>query len=98
MVEVTWTPQALDDLDSIAEFISEDSPCYAGLFVINVFDVVNRLYEFPESGRVVPETNTPQIREIIMGNYRIVYRINLKKIEILTVIHGAKLLDSRILN
>jgi len=93
MAEVRWTRQASEDLDSIAEFIAKDSPQYARLFVIDVFQAVERLSEFPQSGRVVPELNDPIVREIILGNYRLVYRFKAKLIALLTVYHGARLLD-----
>ncbi|HTC20827.1 MAG TPA: type II toxin-antitoxin system RelE/ParE family toxin [bacterium] len=54
MVEIRWTPQAVDDLESIADFIAKDSPYYARLFVINVLGVVERLPKFPKSGHIVP--------------------------------------------
>ena len=57
MAQVRWTPQAADDLDSIAEFISQDSPQYSSLFVIDVLYAVERLNQFPKSGRIVPEMN-----------------------------------------
>ncbi|MEK7234459.1 MAG: type II toxin-antitoxin system RelE/ParE family toxin [Elusimicrobiota bacterium] len=93
MAEVRWTLQATDDLDSIAQFISKDSPQYARLFVSDVFQAVERLSEFPKSGRIVPELNDPVVREVILGNYRLVYRFKAKLIELLTIYHGARLLD-----
>lgn len=57
MVDLRWTPQASADLDSIVEFISKDSPQYARLFVIDIFQTVERIAEFQKSGRVVPEVN-----------------------------------------
>jgi len=93
MAEVRWTPQAADDLEAIADFIAEDSPHYASLFVVDVLDAVQRLEVFPKSGRIVPEANDPIIREIILGNYRIIYRVKPEIVEILTVYHGARLLD-----
>ncbi|MDX6770239.1 MAG: type II toxin-antitoxin system RelE/ParE family toxin [Elusimicrobiota bacterium] len=93
MVEVRWTLQASEDLDSIAQFIAKDSLQYARLFVADVLQAVERLSEFPKSGRVVPELNDPVVREIILGNYRLVYRVKTKFVEMLTVYHGARLLD-----
>jgi toxin ParE1/3/4 len=93
MVEIRWTPQAIDDLESIADFIAKDSPYYARLFAIDSLGAVDRLAKFPKSGRVVPEMGNPFIREIILGNYRIVYRLRGGLAEILTVYHGAKLLN-----
>ncbi len=91
MAEIRWTPQASDDLEAIAEFISLDSPHYASLFVVDVLDAVERLEIFPDSGRVVPELNEHSVREIILGNYRIVYRIQYTTVEILTIYHSARL-------
>ena len=93
MVEVRWTLQAADDLESITDFISQDSPHYARLFVIDVLEAVERLSNFPKLGRIVPEMDDPVIREIILGNYRIIYRAKGDSPEILTVYHGSRLLD-----
>jgi plasmid stabilization system protein ParE len=93
MAEVRWTPQAVDNLESIADFIAKDSSHYARLFIMDILVSVDRLYHFPKSGRVVPELKNPAIREIILGNYRIVYRLKSQTVEILTVYHGAKLLQ-----
>jgi toxin ParE1/3/4 len=93
MAEVSWTPQAFNDLESIANFISKDSPYYSRLFVIDVLEAIDRIPKFPKSGRIVPELKNPVIREIILGNYRIVYRLRGSLAEILTVYHGAKLLN-----
>ena len=93
MAQVRWTPQAADDFEAIAEFISIDSPPYAQLFALNVFKAIERLNSFPRSGRVVPELGNAAIREIILGNYRIVYRLRKDLVEILTVYHGARLLN-----
>ena len=93
MVKVRWTPQASDDLDAIAEFIGQDSEHYASLFVMDALQAVERLAHLPRIGRVVPEINDTAIREIILGNYRIIYRLHTELAEILTVYHGARLLD-----
>ena len=93
MAEVRWTSQAADDLEAITDFIAADSPHYASLFAIDVLNAVERLQCFPSSGRLVPEVQTPDIRELVLGNYRIVYRIRDEIVEILTVWHGSRLLD-----
>ena len=92
MAEIRWTLQALDDVEAIAIFIARDSTRYAQLFANKVFDAVKRIEIFPESGRVVPEINQQNIREILLGNYRIIYRIKSDLAEILTVYHSARLL------
>ena len=93
MAEVRWTPQAVGDLEAITDFIAQYSPHFASLFVLDVFAAVERLENFPQSGRVVPEKNDPQIREILLGKYRIIYRLRKDVAELLTLHHGAKLLD-----
>ena len=93
MAQIKWTPQSLDDIDAIANFIARDSDYYARMFAIKIFDSVERLKSFPESGRIVPELNRKEIREVIFGSYRIIYRIRDKLVEILTVYHSARLLD-----
>jgi len=93
MAEVRWTPQAADDLEAIADFIAADSPQYARLFTMDVLAAVERLADFPNSGRVVPELKDSSIREILFGSYRIVYRVKCDQVEVLTVYHGARLLD-----
>ena len=95
MAQVRWTPQASDDLDAIAEFIAADSPHFAALFVIGVLESVERLVDFPQYGRVVPEIGDAAVREIILGNYRLIYRLRGGTAEILTVYHGARLLDPK---
>jgi toxin ParE1/3/4 len=81
------------DLEAIADFIATDSPHYSSLFAIDVLASVERLQTLPRLGRVVPELHSPDVREIILGNYRIVCRIREDVVEILTVWHGARLFD-----
>jgi len=98
VAHVRWTTLAVEDLEAIANFIATDSAHYASLFVIDILAAVERLESFPLSGRIVPEINDPAIREILLGSYRIVYRVKEDLVEILTVYHGARLLDPQRLN
>ncbi|MEW6097481.1 MAG: type II toxin-antitoxin system RelE/ParE family toxin [bacterium] len=93
MAKIKWTPQSLNDVDAIASFIARDSNYYAHMFIAEVFETVEQLNLFPKSGRIVPELNRREIRELILGNYRIIYRIKEELVEILTVYHSARLLD-----
>ncbi len=93
MARIIWSPNASDDLESICEFIAIDSEYYARLFAKQVIKAIERLIVFPESGRIVPEYNLRNIREIIYQNYRIVYRVKSETVEIVTIVHGARLLD-----
>ncbi len=63
------------------------------MFAKKVFDSVDRIELFPESGRVVPEINCKNNREIMLGNYRIIYRIKTNVTEIITVYHSSRLLN-----
>ncbi|MEX0692727.1 MAG: type II toxin-antitoxin system RelE/ParE family toxin [Gemmatimonadales bacterium] len=90
MTRVHWTPQASNDLDAIYEFVSRDSPRYAAVLVARLIIAADRLEQFIESGRVVPEVANPTIRELIRGAYRIVYRVREGHAEILTVHHAAR--------
>jgi toxin ParE1/3/4 len=98
MARIRWTPQSVDDLEAITEYIAVDSPAYATLFVLDIVSAIDRLQSFPGMGRVVPETNDESIREIIFRNYRIVYRLKSDLTEILTIYHGSRLLDPSALN
>jgi toxin ParE1/3/4 len=65
MVKVIWTEIAIDDLRSIHDYISKDSILYADRFVDKIINRVSQLENFPKSGRVVPEFDSPLIRELI---------------------------------
>jgi len=78
MVKVIWTQRALNDLKDIAEFISKDSFHYARLVLIKIVETDLLIAANPKIGRIVPELNNKNIREIIKGNYRVIYR-NSKK-------------------
>ena len=75
MAKVIWSPSSLDDIDSIAEYISKDSVYHASLFIDRLFEATDRLKEQPLSGRIIPEIGNSSCREIIYGSYRIMYRI-----------------------
>ena len=91
MAQVAFTEQALSDIDDIARYISHDSVHYASLQVQKFLTKIEILQELPLTGRVVPETNLKSIRELIEGNYRIIYRIiNKNTIHILTVYHSRR--------
>jgi len=90
MNRVVWTAPAVSDLESIREYIARDSEVYADAVLSEIFDAVDQLIAYAESGRVVPELNEKQTRELIVGNYRVMYDIQADTIRILTVLHGAR--------
>ena len=92
-VKIVWSEEVLKDIEEIISFISKDSELYAVNFASKIISAVETLKVFPEIGRIVPEYGDPKIREIIYRNYRIVYQIDERVIEIITVSHGSKLLE-----
>jgi len=90
--ELIWAPSARLDLRELAAYIAESRPVAAGRFVRQVFRLAEQLADFPESGRVVPEFDDPNIREIIRRPCRIVYRVKSQEqiVEIARIWHAAR--------
>jgi plasmid stabilization system protein ParE len=93
MAQVKWTLQALDGLESICLFIARDAPQIAAVFADHAFRATNRPADYPRSGRIVPELDIENIREITLSNYCLIYRIREDQVQVVTVHHGARLLD-----
>ena len=94
-MKIIWSPLSLNRIVEIAEYIAEDKPGASEKWVESIFKSVERLLKFPGSGRIVPEIKRQEIREILLGNYRIIYRIELDIISVLTVRHGKQLLSGK---
>jgi plasmid stabilization system protein ParE len=93
MARLIWTIQAAEDLENIFSYISKDSIKYARIQVIRIREQVNILKNHPQMGRIVPEVGNENLREVIFGSYRIIYRYNSGNlIEIITIHHSAMLL------
>ncbi len=90
-MKIEWSPLALERVSDIARYLAQDKPSAAEKWVNALFDTVERLGEFPESGRKVPELDNSKLREVIYGAYRVIYRVQ-DNIEILTVRRGSQLL------
>ena len=90
MAEIVWTERARQDLKEIVETISRDSKAYAASFALNIREKVERLEAFPESGPLIPEDRNALIRQITVGNYRILYRHLESRVLVVTVVHGAR--------
>jgi plasmid stabilization system protein ParE len=85
-VKIVWSPLAIDRAYDAAAYIAGDKPDAALQWLDGLFAVTDRLERFPESGRVVPEINRPEFREIVYRHaYRVIYRIESKRVSILTV-------------
>ena len=93
MVKIVWTEASTRDLKQIFDFIAEDSKRYAIITVNQVYHNAQMISDNPMIGRVVPEFNEKSIREVLSGNYRIIYRIKSKlQVDILRVFHTSRLL------
>lgn len=90
--KIIWSPHAAQSLEEICIYIGRDSHRYAAIFARRVIDAIEISSEFPEAGRIVPEYKNPALREKILGDYRIVYRLKEGAIEIVVVVHGSRLL------
>jgi toxin ParE1/3/4 len=97
-MKIIWSPLSVDRMTEISEYIAEDNPDASIKWVESIFEIIGRLKQFPESGRIVPEINKSHIREIIQGNYRIIYKVRQEEIFILTVRHFKQILPSEEVN
>ena len=93
-MKIIWSRESLQQLIEIENYISRDNPERAVQFINRLIDRAGKIKDYPYKGRVVPEFSLNEIREVFEKNYRIVYRISEKQIEILTVFEGHKLLKS----
>jgi toxin ParE1/3/4 len=89
---VTWSPQVRDDLHDIAAYIAKDSPRYASAVISKILAAGRSLQAFPLRGRIVPEINAENCRELFIYEYRLIYRIEQDSVQVLAVIHGRRLL------
>ncbi len=91
-MKLIWSPLALERASEIVDYISLDNPSAANRWLNHVFDKVEQLISSPELGRIVPEISDNKFREIIFGNYRIIYHIEPTTISLLTIRHGKQIL------
>ena len=96
MVKIVWTELSRDDLKEIFDFIATDSQRYAVITTNKIYERVQEIIHNPRMGRVVPEFGNKNIRELLLGNYRIVYRIATKqRVDILRIFHSARFLSDK---
>jgi plasmid stabilization system protein ParE len=89
-MNVVWTEHALQSLVAIEDYIAMDDPAVAVVFIDRLIRRTDILMNQPRVGRMVPEVPGRELRELIEGNYRIVYRLNESTVEILTVFEAHK--------
>ena len=91
---IKWSPEATEDLESIAEYIARDSEFYARSVVSKLLAVSRKIPDQPLLGRIVPELSKQEIRERFVYSYRLVYKIQNSSIIIVAIIHGKRLLEN----
>ena len=92
-MKTEFSPVALADLDAIALYIARDAPDVALVWVDRLIDRAERAARSPRAGRIVPEWGDPDIREVFLKSYRIIYRVEHARILVLTVFEGHHLLQ-----
>jgi len=93
---LVWSPEAVEDIEAIADYISRDSEYYARTVVSRIIVTAESIPENPELGRIVPEIAANDFRERFVHRYRVIYRIGPERILLTAIIHGSRLLESLI--
>ena len=91
---VEWSPEAIEDIESIAAYIARDSEFYARAVVSEILAVSRSIPEFPLIGRIVPEMGDERVRERFAFSYRLIYHLDEQRILVVAVIHGKRLLEN----
>jgi len=94
-VKIFWTPLAVERLGNIFEYISKDDSVAAQKMIERIFKKVESLSKFPERRRIVPEANRKEIREVFESEYRIIYRVEPKRIFVLSIRNFKQLLPDK---
>ena len=93
-MKVFWTETAVNHWSAIYNYISQNSPQYAQRLVERLTRRSEQIANFPFSGRIVPEFETEQLREVIEGSYRIIYYIKPEQIDVIAVLHAARNIEN----
>ena len=89
-MKVLWTASALAQLQAIHDYLAQTSPDYAVRIIDRLTMRSIQIAKFPNSGRMVPEYERKEIREVIEGRYRIIYLLDVAQVQVLAVIHSAR--------
>ena len=92
--KVAWSPEAIEDLELIAEYIGRDSEFYARAVTTKIVEMTRSIGGLPWIGRVVPELGDEKTRERFIYSYRVVYRVEDERVLIVAVIHGKRLIEN----
>jgi toxin ParE1/3/4 len=94
-MKIIWTPLSIQRIQEIADYIAIDNISAANDWIDSIFKKVDLLKSSPELGRIVPEIMKKEIRELINGNYRIIYSHSSKQLAILTIRHFKQILPEK---
>ena len=86
---ISWSDEALSDLQLIFDQLAVRSPHFAGRFVQRVTESLERVAGYPMLGRMIPEFGVPQLREVLQPPYRVMYRVKPNEIEVIAVAHSS---------
>lgn len=92
MARIKWLPSAREDLCEITRYYKRHSTDYAEFLTDRILDAVRLLRDFPKMGTQVPEYREESVRQLIIERYRIIYVVTRDSVEIMSVIHGSRLL------
>jgi toxin ParE1/3/4 len=92
MARIIWSDDAISDLNEIKKYIARDSPEIANKFVNTIIKKIENLHNLPLMGRIVPEKNNMNLRELLYKKYRIICEIENEIVKILIIIHGTRIL------
>lgn len=87
---VLWTESARSDLDEAIAYVGRRSPVAAFRLLNDILERASSLNMLSERGRIIPELNDTSLREVIVGNYRLMYRLSPGEISIVAFLHGAR--------
>lgn len=85
-----WTEAALGQLEAIRDYLARTSPEYAARVVERIVGRSERIVSFPRAGRMVPEYEIDEVRQVVEGAYRIIYLIKEEQVEVLAIIHTSR--------
>ena len=95
-MRLTWSPLASEQVDDAVAYIAADDPAAALQWLERLLERVGALSQYPDSGRVVPELQREDIREVIVVPYRVIYRRTVEAVEILAIRHGSRELGDEV--
>jgi addiction module RelE/StbE family toxin len=88
--KVSWSPEAVKDVQSIVEYLARNSPFFAKTVATKLFSSARSLGAFPNVGKIIPGIEDATVKEIVVYNYRLVYRIEKYQILIVALVHGKR--------